>query len=118
MVLPSSRRLAESADSDAWIAYAMSTTHDMFWLSLEADKAVDIGSQQLPILPIALKALSPKGHYSLLTIFHVGEHTSDIKSGVGLSTLQIKGVRKIGKVGLNFSSRQNYSKQASDDLKS
>ena len=74
MVLPSSRRLAESADSDAWIAYAMSTTHDMFWLSLEADKAVDIGSQQLPILPIALKALSPKGHCSLLTIFHVGEH--------------------------------------------
>jgi hypothetical protein len=78
VVLLASRRLAESADSDARITYAMPTTHDVFWLSLEADKAVDIGSKQLPILPIALEAFSAKGHCSLSAVLHVGEQGYDV----------------------------------------
>jgi hypothetical protein len=68
----------------------MPTPHDVFWFPLEADKAVDIGSQQLPVLPIALEALPAKGHRSLRTMLHVGKRGYDVPLDIGTDQLSRK----------------------------
>jgi hypothetical protein len=78
MVLFPSRWLAEPADGDACVTYAMPTVHDMLWFSLEADQAVDVGPQLLPVLPIALEALCSEGYRALPTVLHMREHGDDM----------------------------------------
>jgi hypothetical protein len=43
MILLTLGRFTESRDANTGVAYAMATLHEVFWLSLKAYEAIDVG---------------------------------------------------------------------------
>ena len=82
MVLLALCWLTEDRVADASIAYSMATLHDVFWLSLKAYKAIDVGLQQLPVLTISLQALLTECSSRLATILHLGKHGYDMRLNI------------------------------------
>lgn len=78
MILLPSDGLAESADGDTYVTYAVPAVHDMLRFPLETDEAVDMGLQLLPELPMALEVLYAEGHSSLPAVLYMGEHGDDM----------------------------------------